>query len=161
MKILQKNIRFMLIMGISVIFSSGQIHAEDLVQANFLPLHALILNQNISTEDKLEQMQNLIARDSFDINTQDANGKTALNLATFYKAKPIVIQFFIVNKANVNLPDLFNETPLHNAIRNEEILAAQMLLQAGADKNFKNDKLETPIDLARSPKTLALFGFEE
>ena len=95
MKISQKNIRLILAIGISAIFSSGHINAEDLVQAELLPLHALILDQNISTESKLEQMQNFVAQDSFDINTQDANGKTALNLATFYKAKPIVVQFFI------------------------------------------------------------------
>ena len=158
MKILQKNMRFLLLVGMSAIFSSDKISAMG---NQNLPLHALILDQSISTEDKLQQMQNLLRDESTNINDQDANGKTVLNLATFYKAKPILIQFFIANKANVNLPDLFNETPLHNAIRNEEIIVAQMLLQAGADRNLKNDKGETPIDLARSPKTLALFGFEE
>jgi len=157
MKILQKNMGLYLLIVVSAVFLPVHI----LSGAKKLPLHALILDQTISTQDKLERMQDLLSHESININAQDANKKTALNLATFYNAKPIIIQFFIANKADVNLPDLFNETPLHNAIRNEELVTARMLLQAGADKNFKNDTGETPMDLARSPKTIALFGLAE
>ncbi len=127
-----------------------------------LPLHAIILNQIFTPQEKIRMMQAALKNQDLqlDINAQDENGRTALNLATYYKADPIIVQFLIVNKANINEPDRFNESPLHNAIRNEEIFIAKMLLDAGANVELKNDNELTPIDLARSSKTQALFGFE-
>ncbi len=168
---LQKTICFRFLIMIVVVTFSYPINAEKVVKSQDrmirrsnqekLPLHKIIVNQKISTDKKLELMQDVLCDESLDINAQDANGKTALNVATFYNAKPIIIQLLLTHKADVNLQDRFNETPLHNAIRKEEIMVAQILLQNGANKILKNDKLETSIDLARSPNTLALFGFEE
>ncbi len=175
MKILQKNIRFMLLVAITTIILPYKIKTKEITtlsdnmqdsttessNAEKFSLHTIVVNQSISTEDKLERMQSLLIDKFINVNARNANGKTALNLAVFYNAKPIIIQFLIANNADVNLPDVFNETPLHNAIRKEELIIARMLLQAGANKNLKNDTGETPIDLARSQKTIALFGFTE
>lgn len=125
-----------------------------------LPLHALILNQTLQIQDKLSLIQEILDTQSVNINAQDANGRTALNIATFYKADPEIVQLLLSYKADVNKPDLFNQSPLHNAIKKEEITTAKLLLHAGADAMLQNDSLATPIDLARSPKTKALFGFE-
>jgi len=84
-----------------------------------------------------------------------------LNLAIFYNENPAVIQFLINQGADVNIPDIFNETPLHNAIKKEDLKNANLLLQHGADVRFKNDQGQTPLDLARSLKTIALLGLEE
>ena len=124
-----------------------------------LPLHNIILNANFTPQEKISLMQDVLHDDTIqlDINAEDGTGRTALNLATHLKADPIIIKFLIESKANVNKEDRFNETPLHNAIRHEEIEIAKMLLAAGANVELKNDNQETPIDLARSPKTQALF----
>jgi len=123
-----------------------------------LPLHAIILNQNYTPEQKVQVMQDALERKIVGIDIQDADGRTALNLATFYKAEPLIIDFLLQSGANVNLSDRFNVTPLHNAIEFEEIENIKMLLAAGADQNWKNDKGQTPVDLARSDKVIKLFG---
>ncbi|MDP3788016.1 MAG: ankyrin repeat domain-containing protein [Candidatus Chromulinivorax sp.] len=172
MKNILKSMRYKsLIMIIAIGLSNysqaiqpSQLNNEQVKQQDtiLLPLHNIILNQNLTPQEKIQLMQDLL-RDKdnhININAQDANGRTALNLAAFYKADPIIVQFLIVHKADVNEPDRFNESPLHNAIKNEEILIATMLLKAGAHQEFKNDEGLTPIDLARSPKTQTLFGFD-
>lgn len=183
MKNLRKNIRFGLLITIAAISLQNQSDANNTksealsddqlkaahaitVQKN-LPLHEIILNmyhveerQNHSVQEKIKLMQNVLDHKAVDINKEDADGKTALVLATFYNADPTIIKFLIDNGAKVNQPDRFNETPLHNAIRNDEIQSAELLLEASADPDLKNDTLETPIDLARSPNTQALFGLE-
>ena len=176
MKNVQKKIRFGLLIAITTMITQCHIQSindlsgEEIVQAAItlhqkataLPLHTIILDQNLSTDEKIQEMKDLLMNENkaIDINAQDAGGKTTLNLAAFYNADPAIIQFLINNKAKVNEPDRFNETPLHNAIAKEAIETAKILLAAGASPDLKNDKLETPIDLARSPNTKALFGLE-
>jgi ankyrin repeat protein len=128
-----------------------------------LPLHEIILNQDHTTEEKLTLIKYILDNHMQDINAQDENGKTALNLITLYKGDHALAQLLITQyKADINKPDRFNISPLHNALANDQIEIARLLLEAGADKNLKNDSDEaTPIDLARSPKTNALLGIEE
>lgn len=170
MKLKLKNMSYSFLMMLLAVGTFGKNYArmniqdmqpvQDKIIAMQSPLHEIILNSRLSTQEKIQNIQDLLRSGLVDINAVDANGRTALNLATFYKAEPIIIQVLLAGKADVNKPDRFNETPLHNAIRYEEIIVAQMLLQAGANSELKNDREETPIDLARSPKTQALFGFD-
>jgi ankyrin repeat protein len=183
-----KNIRFGLLIVITAISLQSQSNARDaklsddeLKMANLivlhnnkmssdeqmedlyaqeLPLHKIILNQGYTTKEKLSLIQGILDSKSIDINAQDADGRTALNLMIFYKGDPAIAQLLIDYKADVNKPDRFNESPLHNAIASEAIAIAKMLLKANANPSLKNDRLETPMSLARSPKTRALFGFE-
>ena len=126
-----------------------------------LPLHDIILNQNYSIQDKLNAVRNILDNKVVSVDQQDVDGRTALNLAVFYKSDPALAQLLIEDyKANVNKPDRFNVSPLHNAIKYEEIEVAEILLAADADRTFKNDTQATPVDLARSPNTMALFGLK-
>lgn len=160
---------FKLIALTCMIFFQVQIFADDpsdqsnqqVVEKNNLPLHDIIKNQTLSTDQKLAMMQQLIDQKQVDINAKDATGRTALNLATFYNADPAVAKLLIDAGADVNEPDIFNETPLHNAISKQEMVVAAMLLKKGANKRFENDKNVTPLDLARSEKTIKLLGLEE
>lgn len=180
MKNLKKNIQFLLLIAISAISLHNQSDAkveilnndamvetlpndqlkvlDTKTEQNTLPLHEIIRNRNISIQEKIRLMQSLLDHEGVNINEEDADGRTALVLATFFNADPIIVKFLIDHGAKVNQPDRFNETPLHNAVRHEEIESAELLLKAKADPALKNDTLETPIDLARSPNTTALFG---
>ncbi len=163
MKISRKNMIFRFAILMITAFLQNQINAVAAAYAQNLPVHAIILNQNYTTQEKLTKIRTALDAKQTDVNARDIGGKTALNLATFYNANPAIVQLLIVDyKADVNIPDLFNVSPLHNAIEKDEIEIAQMLLDAGADKKLKRDADDaTPVDLARSPKTRALFGFEE
>ena len=97
-----------------------------------LPLHDIILNQNYSTQDKLLLIKNILDNKIVDVNDQDVDGRTALNLVTFYKANPALARLLIEGyKANVNKPDRFNVSPLHNAIQYEEIEIADPVVLLG------------------------------
>lgn len=136
-------------------------NVEQVVEQKQLPLHDIIKNQQYTTAQKLKMMKKILDQKQVDINAQDAAGKTALNLVTFYKGDPAIAKLLIEYGANVNEPDLFNETPLHNAITKEDIVTAAMLLKDGANVRFENDKGVTPLDLARSQETIKLLGLEQ
>lgn len=116
-----------------------------------LPLHALILNQNYSVEDKVNKIKQILEQKIVDINARDANGRTALNLATYYKADPEIINALVEDKnIEINEPDYYNVTPLHNAVRFDECQAIAILSSHHADFTFKDGDNKTPSDLLKS-----------
>ena len=153
----------------AMLILQNQLYADDVsdeirqqvVQENKLPLHDIIKDQKHSTDQKLAMIQEILDQKQVDINAKDSTGRTALNLATFYNADPLIAKILIDAGADINEPDTFNETPLHNAISKQELVIAAMLLKKGANKRFENDQNITPLDLARSPETIALLGLEE
>ncbi len=167
-----KKIKILVLTG--MIFLKSDMHADDMDQDRVfqdapqastfdiqLPLHDIIKNQNYSLEEKMNLIKKLLDEGNIDINAQDADGKTALNLIAFYASDPALAQLLIDHGAKVNEPDMFNETPLHNAMTKENLILAAMLLKNGADIDFKNDKEMTPADLARSKKSMELLGVEK
>ncbi len=138
---------------------------EPVQKKKNLPLHDIIKNQIIPSQEKIKELELLLKKEynnldqqafqSF-INDQDEDGKTALNVIAFYKYDPALADILIKFGANVNEPDSFNVTPLHLAIAKEEVELATTLLENGADPLFKNDQEETAIDLARSQATQAI-----
>ncbi|KAN0130581.1 hypothetical protein V8E53_011667 [Lactarius tabidus] len=53
--------------------------------------------------------------------------------------------------ADVNARDKDGETPPHMAHHNNRLEVAQYLLNSGADEGAKNNKVETPFQLAPRP----------
>ena len=152
-----KSIQFGLIFLVASILFQDQIKAQEDIKQ--LPLHNLVFSNQ---EDSLLLMKNILDQGLQDINAQDQNGRTVLNFVTFLNRDPKIVQFLIDNKAKVNEPDLFNVTPLHNAIQKEETEIVQILLQAGADLYAKNDQGVTPIDLASQSENMkTILGLAE
>ncbi|MBP6869856.1 ankyrin repeat domain-containing protein [Candidatus Babeliales bacterium] len=154
---LRKTFSIMLFL-IVVTQSMNLLSIQPLSDILDLPLHAIILNQDYTVSDKLDMMQDLLDSKKVNIDARDRDGKTALNLATYYKKDPAIIEFLVQHGAEVNEPDLFNVTPLHNSIRYEEIPVAKILLAVGADENHKDDDGRTPMDLAQTKKTKDVLG---
>ncbi len=161
--------KLQLIALVSIVILKNPIYTEDQVIKNEdsvmqglqLPLHDIIKNQKFSTDQKLSMIKELLDKKKVDINIKDSTGRTALNLATFYQADPAIVKLLIDHGADVNEPDIFNETPLHHAISKQELVIAAMLLKKGANKRFENDQNITPLDLARSLQTIKLLGLEQ
>lgn len=162
MKYICKSIMvsILFIASIQAIEKSVSSQQDNLVVQNF-PLHTVILNSNYSTFQQLAMLEQLLKNQSIDIDARDRDGKTALNLAVYYKKDPAIIQFLIKKNAKIDEPDVFNVTPLSNAIRFGQIDAARMLLVAGADPEYKDDEGYTPLDLAaRTEETKAILGLQ-
>ena len=51
------------------------------------------------------------------------------------------------HKANVNVKNVYGETPLHIAAHGGYLEICELLITKGADVNAKNDKRETPLDI--------------
>ena len=62
--------------------------------------------------------------------------------------EPWLVQILVDGGADVNARDKDHETPLHTAYRNNRLDIAKCLRQRGADEDAKNNKGETPIQLA-------------
>lgn len=131
----------------------------NVMQAGQYPLHDLVISQDYSTFEKIEKLSNLLdlSPENY-INLVNKGCKTALNLAVEHKVDPEIVEFLLENGADANIPDLFNTTPLHNAIIYDQIESARILLNHGADAYFKNDGGQSSIDLARSNATRNLFS---
>lgn len=143
-----------------VVFAIQQILFLDFLKADDnLQLHEIILNQN-SVENKKNLLQQALDEGQ-DINARNSTGVTPLNLAIAYNQDPEIIKFLLQQKANVNIPDDFNVSPLHNAVRKSSVLVIDMLLKVGADMGLKNEPdNQTPFDLAEqsgSVEILELF----
>lgn len=148
----------MVMIGLSMTAKdSDMIEKYSATNTQNLPIHAVILNQDYSDTEKINLIQKILDDQIVNIDVQDANGKTALNLAIFYKSSPEIIQCLIERGAKVDMPDHFNVTPLYNAIKYDQMAPAIMLLSAGADETWKADNGLSPINIARSEKTQALF----
>jgi ankyrin repeat protein len=125
---------------------------RDEDQKTDLPLHVLILNQNIDTTEKLDVMSGLIKK--VDINAVNRSGQTALNLETMKSCDPLIIRFLIESGADVNRPDFFNTTPLHNAMKKGNKKAVLLLLAAGAHTKISTDQELFAFDYARTPEMI-------
>jgi len=127
----------------------------------YLPLHDIIKNPDFTIEDKQKELRRILEQKNVDINAQDADGRTALNLVTFYQSDPSLAEILIEFGANVNIPDIFNQMPLHPAVAKNNIEVIELLVQAGAETRFKNDEGLTPLDLARTDEAQSALGLED
>jgi len=136
-------------------------YADESVDLGSLPLHAIIKNQDFSLQQKLDMISDLVQKQQVDVNAVDADGKTPLNLVTQLKGDPAIAEILLRLGAKVNQPDLFNNTPLLNALSCDQIAIAALLLKYGADTSFKNDMGQNAYDLARSKATQAVLENQE
>jgi len=157
------------LMTVSVLTITGQhpdesefIQQEASQNQSKLPLHTIIKDPSVTISQKHKILQKLLHDTSIDVNAQDADGRTAVNLLTFYQGDPSLINILVKEgKANVNIPDIFNQMPLHNAVAKNEINAIYILLDGGAETRFKNDEGLTPLDLARTDEAKEALGLED
>uniref|UniRef100_H2YGF3 Palmitoyltransferase n=1 Tax=Ciona savignyi TaxID=51511 RepID=H2YGF3_CIOSA len=90
-----------------------------------------------------------------DPNLYDANGKTPLMWATWRTYGVDPTRTLLSMHASVNMTDhTQHNTPLHWACLAQNTNVIMLLVQAGANLDAKNDRGETPLDIARMKKNV-------
>lgn len=127
-------VRFLLKRGANI-----NIHDKD----NFSPLLLAACNGHAETIETLLSC-------GANVNDVDKNDKTALYWAAeedHLEALKVLLKRRAVKKL-INIPDRYENTPLHIAAQNGFVPCVQELLDAGADLDAKNEEEQTPLHLA-------------
>eukprot|EP01132_Coremiostelium_polycephalum_P004694 gene4694-5862_t len=84
-----------------------------------------------------------------DVNGKDSVGETALHYAA-RNGHDGIIRILIKHRANVNVLDKLEETPLHKAAWKNQVEAIRALVEVGkANVSLKNKDGSTPLQLAK------------
>lgn len=137
-----------------ILLSNG---SQSLLSHQFVttPLHEAVVKQYFNKNKKLKSIRELLDA-GVHVNARNEDLRTPLWLVTFYGGDIALIHLLVEYGADVTMPDLFNVTPLHNAIKRNNIDVAQYLLDAGATMNvrtaqsminFKDDGEQSPFDI--------------
>lgn len=121
-------------------------------------LTAVFISCGSTKQSKNVSVQNLImegrfdeARDLFslktDINAQDADGNTALHIASKVNEADLVT-FLIIKGADTEITNNFGETPLHIAVKNDNVDCAKNLIALKANIFAKDAEDNSVIQIA-------------
>ncbi len=66
------------------------------------------------------------------------------------------VKSWIAKKNKINQTDPDGNTPLHYAVSKNNLAIVQMLIDAGADQNIKNNNRETAIDIAQRNNSIEI-----
>jgi ankyrin repeat protein len=109
---------------------------------NFNPLHLA------SMGNKVTSLYYFIKQYKIDVNSKDTKDNTCFHLATFFNSKK-VFNYLLTNKnIDINSKNKGGFTPLHYAVISKNKSMVKKLLMKGANCSVKNDKLESPYELA-------------
>ena len=96
-----------------------------------------------------KEIVNLLIEMGADINAKDYEGDTALHLAAGKRGSLEVVKLFITEGVNVNVMNNEGVTPLHFAAFYGQEDVIKLLIDKGADVNWRTKKLrQTPLDKA-------------
>ena len=109
----------------------------------FNVLHLSIMGNKISPFYYFIQKYNV------NINSKDSKENTSLHLAAYFNSKKIFNYLLTNDKIEINSKNKAGFTPLHFAVLSQNKSMIKKLLIKGANWSIKNDKLYTPLDLAK------------
>ena len=101
---------------------------------------------------EIEEVKSILKMSDLDINEKDSNGDTALHLATGYQVGPDakhlkliseikIVRLLLTNKADVNMKNNSEDTPLTIASHYCETDMIQLLLDYKANGNLENNEV--------------------
>lgn len=111
------------------------------------PLHLVVENDS---DDKGKILAKILLDLGADVNAIESEaGGTPLSLAAA-RCRNEVVELLIKQGANINSQSdiIFGDTPLHIAVKNNQIENIKLLLAAGADTKISNFNQQTPLDIA-------------
>jgi ankyrin repeat protein len=118
-----------------------------------------------AAQGQLDTVRHLVQKGA-DVNATNLFGGTPLLVVARGKVAPRVVNLLVQSGAKVNATDMSGENALHKlawfAYPKENLKAAQMLLDAGADANAKNHDGKMPLDILlgnkfRNPELVKLY----
>jgi ankyrin repeat protein len=104
---------------------------------------------NVMSEEQFEIIRYLVSND-VKVNIQNEVGIAPLHLACYKENAKLLFDA----GADINLKDKNGNTPLHilAADGEERIEVIEYLISIGANKEIKNNSMETPLDISNSRK---------
>eukprot|EP01129_Flabellula_baltica_P011773 TRINITY_DN5205_c0_g1_i3.p1 TRINITY_DN5205_c0_g1~~TRINITY_DN5205_c0_g1_i3.p1 ORF type:complete len:487 (+),score=95.27 TRINITY_DN5205_c0_g1_i3:772-2232(+) len=108
--------------------------------------NGVTLEQAISTGNLKRVVE--CTTDGYDINESVTDKKLSyLHIASEHNQTEI-LEYLILNGANLSSTDINGNTPLHHSIKCGSLLSSALLLLRAADINLRNNEGESPLDLA-------------
>lgn len=135
---------------LSLAIERSQTEQATLFVALGADIHAEDIDGNTSLTKAIKAGPDMVKAVVLDSNIQsrDSQGKTPLHIAVLAKADPVIINFLISKKADVNARDKNGDTPLHVAVRNNDRASGEILLAYGADVFYPNVSGESALKAA-------------
>lgn len=104
-------------------------------------LHRAIFNNDISmVKSLLETHPGIASKEFF--------GFTALHSVFYFSPGLAIVLVSLLLPSELNTPDASGNTPLHLALKNKDILSAQLLIKAGAKLDAADPQGASPLSLA-------------
>lgn len=100
----------------------------------------------------------LLNRHGFDVNEQDDDGKTTLNLA-IANDNVAQIKVLTAHGININLPDQKGNTPLHYAALHSSPQVVRLLVEGGGCYTVMNQEQRTPLSFAEQNSDPAVLSY--
>ncbi|XP_015924398.2 alpha-latrotoxin-Lh1a-like [Parasteatoda tepidariorum] len=114
----------------------------------------------VDSETRVEIIKLLVMKGA-DINHRDEGGQLPIHHAIFLRDL-VTADYFIEDLGvSVNEPtaNKLRNTPLHMAVQHEYFDVVKYLVEKGADMNAKNNKNETPFDIALGLKSFVIGNY--
>ncbi|KNC83325.1 hypothetical protein SARC_04421 [Sphaeroforma arctica JP610] len=110
-----------------------------------------------ASDNNIGRVKELIEDASSDLspNSKDGNGYTPMHAAAGWGHKEL-LEYLISKGGDANVTDNDGDSPLHST---EDVIIAQILVDAGADLAIKNDEGLTPNDVASEEGLLEMCNF--
>ena len=107
------------------------------------PLHNATKNENL-------EMVNLLLANGAKTDLLNDENFTPLNMCVQYNGNVEIARLLLKKDSSVvNIPDIYQYTPLHSAAYRGYLEMTKLLLQYGADKYLRTYNKQTPAQLAR------------
>lgn len=140
---------------INLLLNSDGLQLNQSNQSGEIPLVTLIKSYLFTTEEKLQMMEDFIARGS-NVNFKNIYEYTPIFYAICEKSLPL-IQLLVAKGAEVNINGEFDDnSPLINAIETGSLPIIQLLIDKGADTNLIDQSGYNPLVYAIDTKSLEI-----
>ncbi len=107
---------------------------------------------HVAAAENSKEAAFFLIKNGINVNLPDPKGMSALHYAADHSSYEIA-KAIVENKGDVNQTDIYGHQPLMTAVNNyrgtkEQFDLIELLLQHGADKNFKGKSGMSPLDVA-------------